>query len=153
MFCFGARTRCCTTWRGTATGRKLPAGFKSMGCIRVFGWLSIRWAGRRGRAWISVRQFLGSRGRDGPIVPLPVGSEIIKPILLGQAVQPMFLRDLLAWQPLTETRCHGFELRQGRAADGCIPGLMALHQLADEVRALEHDAAARVFRRKLAKIS
>src|SRR5262245_24271984 len=113
-FFLGARTRCCTTWRGTATELKLPADFKSMGSIRVFANYLL---GRdSGRVQISPCQLLGFGGGDRFVVGVPVGAEIIEPILLGQPVHPVFLRNFLPRQPLAEPRSHGVEFRQRRAA-------------------------------------
>src|SRR3989449_2091220 len=65
----------------------------------------------------------------------------------------MLFRHFLAGQPLAEPRLHRFQLFHRRAAHGRVARAVLAHQFLHQIRSLQHDAAARRVRRKLAEIA
>lgn len=81
-----------------------------------------------------------------------INAEVIVKKAFGQLVHPVRLWDFFFVAPLAGAGFHAFHFGQGSLADGGVFGTMPFGEFLYQIRALQHDAATRVFGGGLAEI-
>src|SRR5687768_2734048 len=110
------------------------------------------WGGRCGRAG-TIRSGFFSAWTLMKGCPLGIRTESEEPVLLCKPVRPVLLGNLLAGAVLTAPRGHRFELGHRGPALSRVLRAVLPDQIPDDVRTLEHDAAARGAGRGLAEVA
>src|SRR5436190_840273 len=87
------------------------------------------------------------------MVVAAVDAEVVEPVSLRQAIQPILLRYFVAGIVLRRPRLHHVQLRQRRAAYRSVAGAVLLDQLLEQIRPFQHDAAARRRLRQRAEVA
>src|SRR5205085_6915788 len=67
-----------------------------------------------------------------------IRSKVVEPKPFCQPVEPVLFRDFVAGVVLRRASAHGVELRESRAADGRVLGMVSLDELLEKVRPLKH---------------
>src|SRR5437867_2569265 len=93
------------------------------------------------------------RGGCAAMVFAAVGAEIVEPEPLCEAVQPARLRDFVTGVVLGGSRLHALEFGERRAAHRRIAGAVRFHELFQQIRSLEDNAAPRRIPRQLTELA
>src|SRR5262249_5557444 len=95
---------------------------------------------RQARGWWLISRSKDCRRRFRGMVLSAINAEIVEPVPLGEAVEPVLLRNFLSGVVLRRANGHGLQLGQRGAAGGCIPGAVLLDQLLEQVRPFQDNA-------------